>query len=186
QQAIQTLVSRAKQRVIVIEAIKLLESDLLNLVDAVWVVDASPETQLKRLTEKRKLSEDEARKRIIAQRPQADKIARANVIIMNDGNVEDTWKQVQAAWTEMRKNGRSTGEMQAVAAANSSEPTPQPQVQPIADNKAKVEVPAVSPSLDIQIRRGMPGNAEIIANFISMVTGKQVDRMDIMLAFGQK
>lgn len=187
QQAIQTLVSRAKQRVIVIEAIKLLESDLLNLVDAVWVVDASPETQLKRLTEKRKLSEDEARKRIIAQRPQADKIARANVIIMNDGNVEDTWKQVQAAWTEMRKNGRSTGEMQAVApAANSSEPTPQPQVQPIADNKAKVEVPAVSPSLDIQIRRGMPGNAEIIANFISKVTGKQVDRMDIMLAFGQK
>lgn len=187
QQAIQTLVSRAKQRVIVIEAIKLLESDLLNLVDAVWVVDASPETQLKRLTEKRKLSEDEARKRIIAQRPQADKIARANVIIMNDGNVEDTWKQVQAAWTEMRKNGRSTGEMQAVApAANSSEPTPQPQVQPIADNKAKVELPAVSPSLDIQIRRGMPGNAEIIANFISKVTGKQVDRMDIMLAFGQK
>lgn len=186
QQAIQTLVSRAKQRVIVIEAIKLLESDLLNLVDAVWVVDASPETQLKRLTEKRKLSEDEARKRIIAQRPQADKIARANVIIMNDGNVEDTWKQVQAAWTEMRKNGRSTGEMQAVAAANSSEPTPQPQVQPIADNKVKVEVPAVSPSLDIQIRRGMPGNAEIIANFISKVTGKQVDRMDIMLAFGQK
>jgi dephospho-CoA kinase len=183
-QAIGTLLSRAKQRVIVIEAIKLLESDLLNLVDAVWVVDASPETQIKRLTDKRKMSEDEARKRIIAQRPQADKIARANVIIMNDGNVEETWKQVQAAWTDMRKDGRSTGEMQAVAPAN--DVVPKPQVQPLADNRARVELPTISPSLDLHIRRGMPGNAEIIANFITRATGKQVDRMDIMLAFGQK
>ena len=182
-QAIHTLVSRANQRVIVIEAIKLLESDLLNLADAVWVVDASPETQIKRLTDKRKMSEDEARKRIIVQRPQADKIARANVIIMNDGNVEETWKQVQTAWTDMRKDGRSTGELQAVA-ANSGQP--KPQVQPIADSKAKVEVAAVGTSLDMQIRRGMPGNADIIANFITRATGKQIDRMDIMLAFGQK
>ena len=32
----------------------------------------------------------------------------------------------------------------------------------------------------------MPGNAEAIAKFISRVTGSQVGRMDIMLAFGQK
>ncbi|MCI0350400.1 MAG: dephospho-CoA kinase, partial [Acidobacteriales bacterium] len=181
-QAIQTLLSRAKQRVIVIEAIKLLESDLMKLVDAIWVVDASPETQIKRLTEKRKMSEDEARKRILAQRSQADKIARANVIIMNDGNVEETWKQVQAAWNEARKDMRSTGELEA-AAVNSGQP--KPQTQSLAENKPKVE--AVStPSLDIQIRRGMPGNADSIANFITKATGKPIDRMDIMLAFGQK
>jgi dephospho-CoA kinase len=181
-QAIQTLLSRAKQRVIVIEAIKLLESDLLNLVDAVWVVDASPETQIKRLTEKRKMSEDEARKRIIVQRPQADKIARASVIIMNDGNVEETWKQVQTAWNEMRKDGRATGEMQAVPANNVQ---PKPQVQPLVESKPQVETSS-APSSDMHIRRGMPGNAEIIANFITKATGKQIDRMDIMLAFGQK
>src|SRR6187431_768741 len=35
-QAIQALIARAKQRVIVVEAIKLLESDLAGMVDAVW------------------------------------------------------------------------------------------------------------------------------------------------------
>ena len=32
----------------------------------------------------------------------------------------------------------------------------------------------------------MPGNAELIARFISRVSGKPVDRMDVMMAFGQK
>ena len=48
-------------------------------------------------------AEDEARKRIYAQRPQSDKRARASVIIMNDGNVEETWKQVQVAWNDIRR-----------------------------------------------------------------------------------
>jgi len=38
----------------------------------------------------------------------------------------------------------------------------------------------------VEVKRGMPGNAELIANFISTVTGNPVSRMDIMLAFGQK
>src|SRR5262245_51958638 len=37
-QAISTLAGRAKQRVVVIEAIKLLESSLADAVDTVWVV----------------------------------------------------------------------------------------------------------------------------------------------------
>jgi dephospho-CoA kinase len=32
----------------------------------------------------------------------------------------------------------------------------------------------------------MPGNAEVIAKFIAKVAGKDISRMDIMLAFGQK
>lgn len=178
-QAIQTLIGRAKQRVIVIEAIKLLESDLMKHVDAVWVVDALPETQLKRLTEKRRMTEDEARKRIIAQRPQADKIARSNVIIMNDGNVEETWKQVQAAWNKTFKAERPAGEQDG-AARNGGLAHP----QPIDDNRMRAA--GAQPALDLHIRRGMPGNADLIANFISHVTRKPVDRMDIMLAFGQK
>jgi dephospho-CoA kinase len=181
-QAIQTLVSRAKQRVIVIEAIKLLESNLIEGIDSIWVVDASPETQLKRLTEKRKMSEEEARKRIIAQRPQADKIARANVIIMNDGNVEETWKQVQNAWNDARKSILTPAEIEAVP-INSGQA--KPQVQPLSDSKSKTGT-LTPTSMDMQIRRGMPGNAEIIAKFLTQATGKQIDRMDIMLAFGQK
>ena len=102
-QAIGTLVSRSKQRVVVIEAIKLLEGGLAETVDAVWVVDATPETQIKRLMQKRKLAEADARQRVTVQNPQADKLARATVIINNDGNVEETWKQVQDAWSQVRQ-----------------------------------------------------------------------------------
>ena len=101
-QAINTLISRAKQKVIVIEAIKLLEGDLGKTADAVWVVNASPKTQYSRLITKRKLSEEDAKQRILAQNAQKDKLKAANVVINNDGNVEETWKQVQAAWDKIK------------------------------------------------------------------------------------
>lgn len=187
-QAVNALVSRSKQQVIVIEAIKLLETDLAGMVDAIWVVDASPESQLKRLVEKRKMTEDEARKRIYAQRPQSDKRARASVIIMNDGNVEETWKQVQVAWNDIR---RKIGEaptqlhMKPTPQAQPSSLPPIPR-QPPGTGQLNANRSLVDPKTEIIVRRGMPGNAETIASFISLVTGKQVARMDIMLAFGQK
>ncbi len=198
-QAIRTLITRAKQRVVVIEAIKLLETDLAKSVDAIWVVDASSETQLKRLVEKRKLSEEDARKRIVAQRAQADKIARADVIIMNDGNVEETWKQVLQAWNVSPKGATGRLRLQeAERAQTPTPPTPQRQTStlpPIPRQTAQPAAPAAAthndpryfdPKTEVVIRRGMPGNAEAIAKFITGVTGKPVGRMDIMLAFGQK
>lgn len=188
-QAIQALVGRAKQQVIVIEAIKLLETDLARMVDAIWVVDASPDTQLKRLTERRKMSEDEARKRIFAQQPQADKRASANVIIMNDGNVEETWKQVQVAWNNIR---RQIGEaptqlhMEPVPQPSSLPPIPRQPAVPPGTGQLNANQNLVDPKTEIIVRRGMPGNAEAIASFVSQVTDKPVGRMDIMLAFGQK
>ena len=86
--AVDTLVKRSKQRVVVIEAIKLTEGELGEWVDAVWVVDASPKTQLTRLMTKRKLSEDEANMRMKAQNPQSDKLAVADVVIKTTA----TWR----------------------------------------------------------------------------------------------
>ncbi len=96
--AVSALVSRAQQKVVVVEAIKLLEGDLAQAVDEIWVVDASPETQYKRLIERRKMPEAEARQRITAQNAQSDKLSKATVVIKNDGNIEETWKQVQAGF----------------------------------------------------------------------------------------
>jgi len=102
-QGINPLVSRANQRVIVIEAIKLVDTDLAGWMDSIWVVDAKPQTQYQRLVSKRKMSEAEAKQRIQAQAAQAEKLKRANVVIDNNGNVEDTWKQVQQQWAEIRR-----------------------------------------------------------------------------------
>ncbi len=161
-QGIDWLVRRTKRSVIVIEAIKLLETDLRQACDSIWVVDASPETQLRRLMRKRGLSEAEARKRIAAQPPQAAKRAVADVVIHNDGSFEETWKQVVAAWKRV------------VAAATGKE--------------AQLEPVAMARTATYTVEKGGPRQAEEIAAFIAKVTnGRQrPSRLDIMAAFGER
>lgn len=98
---IDALVEAAPQTVLVIEAIKLLEGDLAEAVDAVWVVDAAPETQLARLTGQRGMSPADARQRLRAQNPQADKVARADLVIRNDGSPAALREQLRAAWESL-------------------------------------------------------------------------------------
>ena len=104
-QKIDRLVKNSPKDIAVIEAIKLLEGPLKDAVDAVWVVDASPQTQYRRLTATRNMSAEDARQRIHAQNSQADKIRQADVVIQNDGNIADTLEQVQAHWAQIHKSG---------------------------------------------------------------------------------
>lgn len=224
-QAINTLVSRATQPVVVIEAIKLLEGDLANAVDTVWVVDASPATQVKRLMDKRKMSEAEARQRVAAQGAQADKLKRASFVVNNDSDVENTWKQVQIGWGEMRsalaappaappKPATPPPPLPAVQARPLAQPPapaappkpaappptaarpaapppapaapPRPVMSPATDTGEIAIIPPPAPDTGIEVRRGMPGNAALIADFINKVSNKGLSRMDVMMAFGQK
>ena len=100
-QAIDIMVKRASQRVIVIEAIKLLESDLRNVCDTFWVVNVPQEMQIQRLVQKRGMSTDEAAQRIHFQSEQQQKIAAAKVVIQNQGSFEDTWKLVVTEWKKI-------------------------------------------------------------------------------------
>ena len=176
-QAINTLITRSKQPFVVIEAIKLLEGELAKSVDTVWVVDAKPQTQYGRLIHKRKMSQEAAKQRILTQAAQGAKLKSANVIINNDGNIEDTWKQVQAAFTKLAKPA----------------PPPAPAAPPAAKPAAAPPAPAEEaiPTVDVDtsgvtVKRGMPSNAEEIAGYINKFTGKSVGRVDVMMAFGQK
>ena len=62
--------------------------------DAVIVVACHPGTQLRRVMERDKLTEAEARSRIAAQLPIEEKISRANHVIRTDGSFLDTDAQV--------------------------------------------------------------------------------------------
>jgi dephospho-CoA kinase len=97
-QAIDVLVRRSHHKVIVIEAIKLLESGLRAKCDVVWVAHAPEKVQLSRLMHKRGQSESAARQRINAQPSQELKVAMADVVIENDSSFDETWHQVLAAW----------------------------------------------------------------------------------------
>jgi dephospho-CoA kinase len=100
-EAVDVLVRRSKQSVVVLEAIKLLESPLRLNCDQIVVAYAPEEVQLNRLIEKRKLSHATARQRIAAQPPQKEKISAADYVIRNDGSYEDTWHQVSGIWNEL-------------------------------------------------------------------------------------
>lgn len=157
--AVDLLIRRAKQSIVVIEAIKLLESELVAGCDTIWVVDAPAELQIARLMHKRKMAEAAARQRIAAQSPQALKLRAAKIMIRNNGSFENTWDQVQEAWGKL--------------------PKPEEPLLP--------EPPVVKPG-DLIVRRGRPQDADDIARFITQVTHgkKRMTRQDVMAAFGEK
>lgn len=100
-QAVDIIVRRATQPVIVVEAVKLLETELKSWVNSIWVVTSPRDTQVARLVTLRKLSLEDATERINAQNTQAEKVTQANVIITNNGPFEDSWKQVYDAWKKI-------------------------------------------------------------------------------------
>ncbi len=99
--AAEDFIHNADSRVIVVEAIKLLESSLMPLCDAVWVVAADPEAQVQRLVEKRGLSREDALQRIAYQGDDSAKLKAANVIIQNNGSLDETRQQVMNAWLQI-------------------------------------------------------------------------------------
>ncbi len=95
---IEQIMRQARQPVIVIEAIKLIEFGLYKKCDALWVVDSEREVQIQRLIEKRSFTHEAALQRILAQPAQEIKIAHADLVVMNNDDFGATWRQVKKAW----------------------------------------------------------------------------------------
>jgi len=169
--AVEALIRRSTRRVVVVEAIKLIESDLIHTIDALWVVDAREATQIERLA-RRGLSREEALKRIRVQNPQADKVARADVVIRNDGTPEQTWAQVKRAWAQVQ--GAAEAEAQADA--------PRRVVV-----KGAAQPAGGEPTLRaVDIVRGTPRNAEQVAALMQRRSGQRLSRDEVLMAFGQR
>ncbi|NUK05035.1 dephospho-CoA kinase [Streptomyces lunaelactis] len=87
---------------VVIHDVPLLaENKLAGLYDLVVVVDASPETQLDRLVRLRGMAESEARARMAAQATREQRRAIADLVIDNNGPLEDLEPQVRKVWAEL-------------------------------------------------------------------------------------
>jgi dephospho-CoA kinase len=93
---------QATEPVIVVEAIKLIEAGLHRSYDALWVVTAPRQLQIERLVKVRGLTEEEAALRVDAQPPQEEKVAVADLVLVNDGSLEALREKVAAAWSEIR------------------------------------------------------------------------------------
>ncbi|QKE75367.1 dephospho-CoA kinase [Arthrobacter citreus] len=73
----------------------LYEGNSIELVEKVIVVTVSEENQLKRLMERNGLSKEDALLRIGSQIPVKEKADRADYVIDNNGDLEDTKRQVK-------------------------------------------------------------------------------------------
>lgn len=94
-------IDRAGEPLVVVEAIKLIEAGMHRGYDALWVVTAPRQVQIARLVAGRGLTEAEAAQRVDAQPPQEEKAARADLVLVNDGDLEALREKVKAAWMQI-------------------------------------------------------------------------------------
>jgi dephospho-CoA kinase len=100
-EAINRRVTATSADVVVVEAIKLIESGIADGCDSVWVTTCRPEQQVHRIMDGRGLSRAQAEQRVQAQPPQEEKITRADVVVDTAGSLSRTRAQVQAAWERL-------------------------------------------------------------------------------------
>jgi dephospho-CoA kinase len=95
---IEARVARSAAPVVVVDAVKLVESGLADRCDHLWIVVCHPQQQIERLLRRSGLSREDAERRVAAQPELAPKLARADVVIDNSGDRTATRTQVVAAW----------------------------------------------------------------------------------------
>jgi dephospho-CoA kinase len=93
------LVAAAAPDAVVVNDIPLLvESGLGNGFDLVVVVAASEQTRLRRLAQARGMTAEEARSRMAAQASDEQRRAAADVVLDNDGSLDDLRAAVDRLW----------------------------------------------------------------------------------------
>ncbi len=85
-------------RVIILDAALLIELNLMDLVEEVWLIVVPEEMQLGRLVERDNISADQAQKRIDAQIPLEDKKKYADLIIDNSKDLTYLQAQIEENW----------------------------------------------------------------------------------------
>ena len=84
--------------VVLWDAALLIEGGGHEAMDRIVVVVADPDTELRRLIARDRLSEDDARRRIASQMPLADKAKVADYVIDNSGSRAETERRVREVY----------------------------------------------------------------------------------------
>lgn len=87
----------------VLDAPLLFEVGADSLVDEVWVVATDLPTQTERLMKRDGYSLEEAELRICAQMPLSEKVRRAEVVIDNQGTMDETRMRVENLWISLKR-----------------------------------------------------------------------------------
>ncbi len=97
------LASVTPSGIVVIDAVKLLEGDSGKFCQSKWMVVCPEEEEFARLVARNQFSAEEAWARIHAQPSVVDRLPLVDEVIDNSGSLEDTRKQVAAAYERFCK-----------------------------------------------------------------------------------
>jgi dephospho-CoA kinase len=96
------LIAAAPEDAVVVYDVPLLvENRLQEAYDLVVVVDADPEVALARLVRDRGMTESGARARMLAQVPREERLAAADRVVPNDGDLQELGTRVDELWAEL-------------------------------------------------------------------------------------
>jgi len=87
----------------------IVEAKVAERYDVIVVVDASPETQLDRLVRLRGMTERDARARMSKQASREQRLAIADHVITNDGDLVALQAQVDEIWAQL--SGQASGQI---------------------------------------------------------------------------
>ncbi|MER6577575.1 dephospho-CoA kinase [Nonomuraea sp. NPDC001023] len=91
----------ADDAIVVYDVPLLVENKLAPMYDVVIVVDAADEVRIRRLADHRGMPEADAKARIAAQASRKDRLAAADLVIPNEGSLDDLEARVDEVWHEL-------------------------------------------------------------------------------------
>lgn len=103
------------EAIVVIDMPLLFEVKREHTVDKVLVVYVSARTQISRLMRRDGYTEEDAAKRIAAQMPIEDKVARAHYVINNEGSAQYTARQAKQVFRKLQEAERDLQALRAGA-----------------------------------------------------------------------
>jgi dephospho-CoA kinase len=86
----------------VLEAAVLFEAGWEDLCTELWVVVVEPDIAVQRLATRNGLDEDAARARIASQLSNAERTAKSDIIIENNGSLEELHASIRGAWDALQ------------------------------------------------------------------------------------
>lgn len=194
-------VDDAQARVVVIEAIKLLEGELVEITDQVWVTRAPRKVQIERLMVCRGMDMETAATRVNAQSPQEAKVARADVVIDTDGTMADTRTQFDLAWARLpvpEEGDQADRVRKAEAPVSRTPPVAElePRPEPVRADSKPPAGPSPQPKAekvgsedeDVLVRRARPSDIPGILLLIHKATEGEIQmkRTDLLMAFSER
>ncbi len=89
--------------IVVLDAALILEAGLRGAVDVLVVVVSNDELRKQRLLRERGMSPEDIEARIAAQADQGELTKTADIVVVNDGTLDDLASEAQRVWSELER-----------------------------------------------------------------------------------